>query len=363
MKILQIINSLDTGGAEKLLLESIPLFNKEENINMDLAVLNDKQSPFLEQLIKKNCSKVFILSNKSPYNPVNIIKIIPLLKKYDVIHVHLFPSLYWVGLAKLLSFSKTKLIYTEHSTSNRRRANFIFKIIDKLIYNQYLKIITISEDVDKTIKKHLNFKESKFELIQNGVNLNTIKKESGYLKSDLMKGLNESHKLIVQVSSFRFPKDQKTVIKALDTLPENVILLLVGDGPLRVECEQLSKKMNLTERVIFLGIRMDVPKILKTADIVVLSSHHEGLSLASIEGMASGNPFIASDVPGLRDIVKSAGLLFPDSDHKTLAKKIYEVLVNDILYNQIVEKCLERSEKYNIQKTVQKQVNLYKDGV
>jgi glycosyltransferase involved in cell wall biosynthesis len=52
--------------------------------------------------------------------------------------------------------------------------------------------------------------------------------------------------------------------------------------------------------------------LLKTADIVVLSSHYEGLSLASIEGMASGKPFIASDVPGLHEVVKGADLLFED---------------------------------------------------
>ncbi|MGJ8734525.1 MAG: glycosyltransferase [Cellulophaga sp.] len=360
MKILQIINNLQTGGAEKLLLESIPLFNKEENIVMDLAVLNNNEAPFLEQLNKKSATKIFILSKKSPYSPSNILKIIPLLKKYDVVHVHLFPSLYWVALAKLLSFSKTKLIYTEHSTSNRRRNKLVFKIIDKLIYSQYSKIITISDDVDKELKKHLKSKDSRFELIENGVNLNIIKNATAYLKTELAKGINEQHKILVQVASFRYPKNQKTLIKSLKYLNKNVIAVLVGDGPLKVECEELAHKLNLADRVFFLGIRMDVPKILKTADIVVLSTHYEGLSLASIEGMGSGKPFIASDVPGLKDIVKDAGLLFPDNNSELLAKNISNLLKDGQFYNRIVIECIKRAESYNIEKAIKKQLTLYK---
>lgn len=359
MKILQIINNLQTGGAEKLLLESIPLFNKDENITMDLAVLNNNDAPFLEQLKKKSPTKIFILSKKNPYSPSNILKIIPLLKKYDVVHVHLFPSLYWVALAKLLSFSRIKLIYTEHNTSNRRRDKLLFKIIDKLIYSQYSKIITISKDVDTNLKKHLKFKESKFELIQNGVNLSTIKSETGYLKSELAKGINDNHKILVQVSSFTAQKDQQTLIKSLEYLSTDVIAILVGDGPLRSECEELAIKLNLTDRVFFLGIRMDVPKILKTADIVVLSSHYEGLSLASIEGLASGKPFIASDVPGLKDIVNGAGLLFPDSDYKTLAQQASKVFKDNYLYSELVNNCLAKSQMYDIKNTVHKQISLY----
>ncbi|MCL5244787.1 glycosyltransferase [Cellulophaga sp. 20_2_10] len=359
MKILQIINNLQTGGAEKLLLESIPLFNKEENIMMDLVVLNNNNAPFFKEFKKKSATKIFILSKGTPYNPSYILKIIPFLKKYDVVHVHLFPSLYWVALAKILSFSKAKLIYTEHNTSNRRREKLVFKIIDKLIYSQYSKIITISDDVDIELKKHLKFKDSRFELIQNGVNLNTIKNETGYLKSELAKNINENHKILLQVSSFTTQKDQKTLIKSLEHLDKNIIAVLVGDGPLKVECEELAHKLNLTDRVFFLGIRMDVPKILKTADIIVLSTHYEGLSLASIEGLASGRPFIASDVPGLKDIVRGAGLLFEENDSIMLAKHIVNLLRDNSYYNEIAGKCLKRAENYDINETINKQITLY----
>lgn len=357
MKILQIINSLETGGAEKLILESMPLFNKK-GIQVDLAVLKKTKTPFMDILEKLNCCTIYSLGNNL-YAPSVVFKIRSLLKKYDLIHVHIFPSLYWVALTKMLSFSKIKLVYTEHSTSNNRRKSFVFRIIDRFIYSLYSKIITISFEVDENIKKHLNCNSDKFELIQNGINLNTIKEAESYTKSNLIPE-KENAVFLIQVSSFRYPKDQKTVIKSLKHLEDNVILLLVGDGPLKNDCEDLVKDLNLTDKVFFLGIRMDVINLLKSSDIVILSSYHEGLSLSSIEGMASGKPFIATDSPGLGDIVKGAGILFPINDDKALAKEIKTLLSDKNHYNSTVNNCVARANNYSIDKTVEKEINLYK---
>ena len=116
---------------------------------------------------------------------------------------------------------------------------------------------------------------------------------------------------------------------------------------------------SIGERVLFLGLRMDVPQLLKTADVVVLSSKYEGLSLSSIEGMASGKPFVASDVPGLQEIVTGAGILFKQGDAKDLANKIENLITNEVYYQEIVNTCLKRSEQYDIQLMVEKHIHLY----
>ncbi len=359
MKVLQIINSLATGGAEKLILETVPLFNKQ-GIQMDVALLNGEPHPFFEALKATDCCTVFSLSNQSVYNPFLIFKIIPYLRKYDLIHVHIFPALYWVAFAKMLSFSKTTLVYTEHSTSNNRRKHILFKILDKIVYKSYEKIITISPEVDTNIKKHLGFNDTKFELISNGINLETIKNEPTIPKSELFPSLNKDAYVLIQVSSFRYPKDQKTVIKTLKHLDENIVLALVGEGPLRKDCEVLAESLGLSNRVLFLGVRMDVISLLKASDIIILSSHHEGLSLSSIEGMASGRPFIATDAPGLGDVVRDAGILFPINDAIALAKEIDKLLIDQTHYNNTVKNCLERANGYSIQQTINKEINLYK---
>ena len=359
MRILHIINNLNTGGAEKLILESLPLLNTK-GIKTDLAVLNGYEYPFLKALKELNCCSIISLGSKSVYNPILISKIIPLLKQYDLVHVHIFPSLYWVALAKLISFSKTKLVYTEHSTSNNRRKQYFFKVLDRIIYAFYTKIITISPEVDVKIKEHLRFDDERFVLVQNGINLDSIKNTNPISRNKISPNLDETFSIITQVSSFRYPKDQKTVIKSLNQLADHVILVLIGDGPLKSECEDLAREIGVFNRVFFLGIRMDVINILKASDIIILSSHHEGLSLSCVEGMASEKAFIASDAPGLGDVVRDAGILFAINDHISLAKEINKLLTNKTHYNHIVSSCLERAENYSIENTISKEINLYK---
>jgi glycosyltransferase involved in cell wall biosynthesis len=357
MKILQIINSLNTGGAEKLLLETIPLYNKK-GINVDLLLLNGAESPFLIELKKQQCCNVYSLGIGSVYNPFLIFKIIPYLKKYDVVHVHLFPALYWVALAKLFLCSSVQLVFTEHNTTNKRRSMVLLKFIDKLIYKKYDILVGISTKVIKNLKIHLRGGEKEFRLIQNGVNLNKITDALPNLKKDFC---SENSKLIIQVSSFTKQKDQDTLIRATSKLSFKSELLLVGEGPLLQEAKALAERLGLNQRVHFLGQRMDVPELLKTADIVVLSSRYEGLSLSSVEGLASGKPFIASNVPGLREVVKGAGVLFEQGNYKELAERITHLMEDKLYYNEVSKRCVERSKKYDINKMVDKHIKLYEE--
>ncbi|UMB60346.1 glycosyltransferase [Lutibacter sp. A80] len=355
MKVLQVINSLHTGGAEKLLLESIPLYVKQ-GIKMDILLLNGSETPFLTALKKQECCRIFSIGKGWVYNPFLILKIILYLKHYDVVHVHLFPALYFVALAKIMSFSKVKFVYTEHNTNNKRRRFYVFKLIDRIIYENYKKIITISNDVELSLKKHLKTRKSKFIRIQNGVNFQKFSKVNAYKCSDFF---SIEDKILIQVSSFTHQKDQVTLIKSLTALPEQVKLLLVGEGELKERSEVLVQKLKLTTRVKFLGIRMDVPQLLKTADICILSSKWEGFGLVAVEGMSCGKPLIATNVPGLNQIVKGAGLLFPVGDEKVLAKHIMDLLHTKNYYNKVANACLERSKKYDIELMVNKHIALY----
>jgi glycosyltransferase involved in cell wall biosynthesis len=359
MKILQIINSLATGGAEKLLLETLPLY-KEKGIEVDLLVLNGNDSPFLTELKKIKSCTIHSLGTQSVYSPIHIFRILPYLKKYDLIHVHLFPAQYWVVFAKILSFSKVKLIFTEHNTSNRRIENPLFRFVDKHIYRFYDAVVCITKDIQDILLQHTALPAAKFHVTENGVNLSTLSKAVTMEKKEIDSTLQSEDLLLLQVAGFREQKDQSTLIRSMVLLPASVKLLLVGDGILKKECENLVESLGLKERVSFLGLRMDVPRLLKTVDIVVLSSKYEGLSLSSIEGMASGKPFVASDVPGLAEVVKGAGVLFPPGNAEQLATAITELLENQEHYQSVADACQARAAEYDIHKMVDKHITLYK---
>ena len=170
---------------------------------------------------------------------------------------------------------------------------------------------------------------------------------------------NNSQYIITMVAGLRMEKDHKTLFKAMLNLPANYRLQLVGHGERETELKAFCDKNDLNSRVSFMGLRMDVPDVLEESDIIVLSSHWEGLSLSSIEGMASGRPFIASDVDGLHEIVKGAGLLFPQGDDKALAEAIRSLCENPEYYHRVAMACQSRAKEYDISVMADKYADLY----
>lgn len=356
MKVLQIINSLGTGGAEKLISELVPNLIKKGN-DVDILLLNGAETPLKKQLREKGVNIYCIGLKNNIYNPLIIFKLKKYISKYDIVHVHLFPALYWTAFAKLIFYLKVKLVYTEHSTTNRRRNLFIFKPFDRIAYKLYDSIICISKETKGNLFKYIG-KDKKIKIINNGVNLIQINQAIPLDKRTLIPQ-NGYEYLIIMVAAFRKAKDQDTLIRAISILPDAYHLLLVGDGVRIGICKQLVSELNINERVHFLGNRNDVPQLLKASDIVVLSSHWEGFGLAAVEGMAAHKPVIASNVQGLSEIVNGSGLLFDVGDFKMLSSNIISLITNKKLYNSISSKCFEKSKEFDIQEMIDKYNNIY----
>ena len=366
MKVLHIINNLGSGGAEKLLEDLIPRMNKMENVEADILLLTDKNNVFYDSLIRRG-AKVDVVKYRNIYDIRNIFELRKYIEVggYDIVHSHTFPTQYWVAFSRLFtSNKKVKFITTEHSTHNRRRKKFYFRYIEKFIYSQYDWIISITEKTRDNLINWIDTKRKnsdKHLVIENGVDIDNIRIALPYKKNELIVGISENTKLICMVGRFSEAKDQPTLIRAVSKLLEDTHLVLVGEGPLIEDNKKLAEELGIYDRVHFLGFRHDIPRILKTVDIVVLSSHWEGLSIASIEGLSSGKPFIASRVPGLEELVKGYGLVFEHSSADELASLIYRIKDDDSLRAEISKNCLKRAENYNISKTVLSLVRLYSD--
>lgn len=358
MRVLQIINSLEIGGAEKLILDLVPQLQCE-GLVVDVLLLNGVETPFLKQLKETFHGNIFVLGS-SNYNPLCTFKIMGYLKKYDLVHVHLFPSQYFVAAAKMLSFSKVPLIITEHNTENKRIHNKWFKYLEKFIYSLYSKVICITEDVKDSLIKHYRLGPNKLVVINNGIDIRQIEKEKSYSKQQF--GYEDDDILLIMVAGFRTQKDQDSVIKVIAELPENFKLILVGDGERRIALEKLIKDLKVGTRVNMMGIRNDVPSLIKMCDVAVLSSHWEGFGLAAAEAMACGVPVVASNVPGLANVVGNGGLLFQRGDVIDLKEKICSLL-NLEISDEIIRRGLIKARNYDLEKMCKSTIELYKKVV
>lgn len=361
MKILQVITSLETGGAETLVVNLVPKFRALGH-EVDVCVFNGKRTPLMERLEKENYGiKIWRLGN-GYYNPLYILKLMRIMKQYDIVHTHNSSPQLFVAMAEVLC--SVGLCSTEHNTSNRKRSWKWYAPIESWMYGRYNHIICISQIAEEKLREYmggdwLREETEKFQRIStvnNGVDVNQI-----YNAPLLSKGeqKQEGDFVTTMVAGFREAKDQDTLVRSLTLLPKNFKLWLVGIGARMEEVKTLAAKLGVEDRVKFWGMRTDVPCILKSSDVVCMSSHWEGLSLSNVEGMSAGRPFIASDVDGLREVTKDYGLLFPNRDHQALATLIQQLHDDSAFYEKIAKRCYERAQAFDISKMVEGYHHVY----
>ena len=353
MRILHVITSLYSGGAEKLVVELIPRFLQQGH-EVGVVVFNGRYTPLMERL-EKECPECKIYKlGVSFYNPYYILKLISIMRKYDIVHSHNSSPQLYTAIANV--FCGKKLVTTEHNTNNRKRNNRFLADIDKWMYTRYGKVICISDQAEKNLREYLDSKEDKRNIctIYNGIDIATFQQATP-LKEHL-----STKFVIVMVASFRPQKDQDTLIRMMKLLPnDSYELWLVGDGERRDIIEKEVKRQKLQDVIKFWGLRTDIPQILKTADVVVMSTHYEGLSLSNIEGMAVGKPFVASDVEGIHEVTDGYGILFPHEDVEVLAKIIQRLHDDRQYYQETADRCYERAKQFDISKMVKQYNEIY----
>lgn len=349
--LLHVITSMLTGGAEKLVSELLPRF-KVAGIDCGLALLDAEPTPFL-QVIEDAGIEIFALGHRrgSMYDPRAIARLRPLMARASIVHTHNTSPQFFAAAA--WRKGGPKMVTTEHSTNNRRRRIPGFKALDRAMYSRYDSIVCCSQPVHDTLTAYLGktMPAEHITVINNGVNL------APYLAITPRKPAETTE--ILMVSAFRPEKDHLTAMRALALLPDCFRLTFAGDGALRQQTMQEAERMGLAGRVTFTGNVADVPALYRKADISLLSTSHEGMSLSIIEAMASGVPLVASDVDGVRDNVGDGAILVPGADAKALADTLSMLARSESLRTETGRRGRENALKYDIENTTQKYITLY----
>ncbi len=354
MKVLQVINNLTIGGAEVLLRDLVPRL-RYRGIDVSVAPLNLTGSHLERELL--SIGVPFLSNNQcNLYSPRNILWLARQLQKFDIVHAHLFPTQLWVAMASCLFGKKrTILVTTEHSTYNRRRI-VCFRPFDRWMYSKYLTIICISNATALTMTKWIPDIARKITIIPNGINLEKFRTARASNKSKNP----QTPPVVLSIGRLEPQKDHATVLRAIEKLPD-VQLIMVGDGKMRLQLERLAFSLGISNRVHFLGERHDIPELMQMADVYVQSSCWEGFGIAALEAMAGGLPVVSSNVPGLSDVVGSAGMLFPPGDNEALATVLSTLLFSAELRKDLSLAGMEKAREYSIDKTADLYVDLYRN--
>lgn len=355
MKILHVINTLHIGGAERLLVDIAPLMLQEGH-EVKVLVLNPQKTELMQELMESGVSVKVIKGFYNEYNPLLAFRLIPYLKGFDIVHAHLFPSQYWVALASLGICNPPVLVTTEHSTGNSRVKYKITSWIDKKIYECYDGIFCISQGTKDFMKTRVADSE-KLYVVTNGIKIARFESARAS-REKLFPDIPKEDKILMQVARFGVQKNQACVIRAMKLLPAGYHLCFVGTGIHENICKDLAKKLDLMQKITFLGERSDIPELLSVADIVIMSSHWEGFGLSAAEAMAAGKLVLASDVPGLSQVVADPDLRFEEDNEYALKDLILKYTDSDLCSRKVLW-ARDWVRQYDVRNTSHQYINMY----
>jgi glycosyltransferase involved in cell wall biosynthesis len=335
---------------------------QDEKYQMLLDYLKLEEKEYVDQM-KNNGVKVITLARNGFINPMFFLKLKKILtkEKFDIVHVHLFPNLYYLAVLKMLRLYDGIIVFTEHSTKNGRSEVKLFNLVEPFIYKYYDKIIAISNSVKSYLQELLPDLKDKIILINNGVDVFKYRNAMIYDKSQFIEIDEKGNDivLLLMVSRFSEPKDQLSLINAMNFLDEHYVLLLVGEGGNMEECMRSASKFG--NRVRFLGFRNDIPELMKTADINLLSTEYEGFSGVTLESLASGTPFLGANVRGINDVVPNENFLFKAGDAEDIAKKVMSISEDENHRDKMIEVALEHVNQFDNSIMIEKYLELYSE--
>lgn len=340
-KILHIINDLScNGGAQRFVIDLVT--SPPEAFTFKIITLEDNND-FENELIQNNidfyCWHKLTMKQKWQ-----------ILRWPDLVHSHLFPSIY-LGLA---SFGK-KRIQTEHATHNHRRDYRLLKPLEYFLYSKYNATYCITEQVRKELECFLPQWKQRYHVIENGVDLSKfplIAKEIKHVKKTRQKRNEKtlSPIKIGMVGRFHQYKDHTTLLRALTLLPEHYQLHFAGDGDTQQECKNLTEQLNLNNRVVFHGVLSNIPAFLSDLDLYIQSSIVEGFGLAAVEAMAAGLPVLGTKITGLKEVVGNEDYCFDVGNEKELAHKIEKILSSKREYKKASQYSVNQCQKFGVER-------------
>ena len=319
--ILHISRTMDIGGAERIVYQ-LSSDLKDEFDSVHVASTGGLwESELAAQGIQHH--KILDIDSK---NPVTVLKLLFSIhqiikqKGITIVHTHHRMAAFYIRLLKFV-YPKLTHVYTAHN---------VFK--DKLpVYRFALKnakSVAVGEAVNNNLKEDVGITDSK--VIYNGV----ILKKTDNQVDDIVDYGGTKLGCIARLSE---QKGLTYLIEAMSLLSvKNIRLFIVGDGELRNELENKVEELHLQDSVTFLGYRKDIVECINSFDFLVSSSLFEGLALNVIETFMNGKTMVATDIPGINEIVNDEnGILVPAKNPGALAGAIDKLATDVLLRNRL----------------------------
>jgi glycosyltransferase involved in cell wall biosynthesis len=376
LKVLEIITLFSIGGATETVISiASGLKNKSLEVDIIAGPNVELEGDMYDESNKLGLNVITIPTLKREIHPlydlITIVNLFRIIKKgkYTVVHTHSSKAGILGRWAAWMAGCKS-IVHTVHGWGFNDSQNLTMKTVivflEKVTAIITTKIVCVTSlDIEKGIKKGIGHR-NQYTIIRSGIDLK--KYLNGTISKNIIRkslNINDNEFVIGTVTRFSLQKSPlDTILSFSDVINKgykHAKLIMVGDGPLLNDSKILTQKLSLTEKIIFTGIRTDIPEILKSLDVFVLSSLWEGLPRVIIQAMASGIPVIATNIDGNSEIIKNgiSGILTEPKQPIQMSDAIIHLIENPNDRVNFVENAKQHLIEFDENKMVEETQILY----
>lgn len=331
-------------------------------VDVDIICFSDEtkilKKGFKQYSVKITC-KVY-----SALISIDLIKtFLRIRNQYDILHVHIPNPL----LEVLTLFFQGKIIIHWHSDVVRQKIVYwIYKPLQNLILKRAHLIICTSPQYRETSKALRPFLD-KVVVVPLGINPERIcPNEMLNLKHDKIMGEIKNKKMVLSIGRLVTYKGFEYLIEAAKYLSDDIVICIIGDGPLHGKLTQKVKQLGLESKVILLGKVSNVGEYLKLCDVFCLPSisRNEAFGLVLVEALYFGKPLVTTNVEGSGmnyvNIDGITGYIVPPKNPKLLAEAIHKIIQNPNIIREFSTNAKRRFDEFHIKVSAEKVFSLYK---
>lgn len=347
MKVLMVIDSkfpsMGGGGAESQIITIGNALQREGHVVKVMGPMAEEGPQILENEVEG------LHTTRIPYPKIKLLGTIILhlravwwllrnLDQYDVVHAHI--AHYFIATVVMAAKLKGKPIYVKITGYHELSEGFLVRgpasvgvKVMRWIYHRVNGFHAISQEIASRLEE-TGYPKDKIYLLPNAVDDRRFNPSSRGLKQPPLPVAIEGRRVMIFVGRLVPEKALPVLLEAWsrsqDQRPE-ALLLLVGQGRQTNEIKDLAAKLELTDTVLFLGPRGDIPDLLSISDMMVLPSYEEGLSNTLLESMAAGLPCLVTRISGNEDFIEHEknGWLVPPGSVEALTDALITAFNSD----------------------------------
>jgi sugar transferase (PEP-CTERM/EpsH1 system associated) len=364
--IIHLIFRFDIGGLEKVMADTINHTPEYRHIVVSLTSATKESTSLI------NHPLTVLELNKKDGNDLTVWKkLYHIFLKYkpDILHSYNLSTLEYHVLACFMRISKR--IHSEHGRDFsdpqglNRKHRFLRQIVSPFVHYW----VPVSCDIEEWLVKYIKVNPMKVILIHNGIDTDCYKKVK-INKSDVLGQYAKKNAIVIgSIGRLDPVKNHKKLIDAFYTIicqeesvDNNYILAIIGDGPLKQDLINQINKLGISDKVWLPGARYNIIELMNAFDIFCLPSLAEGIPITILEAMSTEKPIIATEVGGLPEIIdEGEGILIPPNDHLSLVNGITSLIKSEETRMKLGQKARKKViENFSLKNMIIRYKKIYK---